>query len=108
VPREPHRLADLRSLALHREIARRVRQDPALLERVKRRVERWVETGEVSTYYARAWQELLDGPSDALFAALENDEEQARALRQASPFLGITDARRRWEIWRQTGAVGGS
>jgi hypothetical protein len=98
-----HRLAELRSLALHREVARRLRANPALLDGAKKCVESWNTSGVASSGYMRAWQEILNGPFAELLALLERDDEQATALRQASPFLGIIDARRRWEIWRSAG-----
>jgi hypothetical protein len=101
-----HRMADVRSLALHREIARRLRAQPSLLNGVRERVRAWGADASVSHHYVSAWSQLLDGPSEALFATLERDDETATALRQASPFLGILDARQRWQIWRRAGGDG--
>jgi hypothetical protein len=42
-----HRLAEERSLALHREVARRLKVDPALLETARERVQGWLESGFV-------------------------------------------------------------
>jgi hypothetical protein len=98
-----HRLADLRSLALHREVACRLRADPRLIEAAKLRVARWARERSVSSGYVTAWQGLLDGPADALLAMLERDDERATELRQVSPFSGILDARERWRIWRAAG-----
>ena len=98
-----HRLADVRSLALHREVARRLRAEPELLVGVRARVDAWRSTGSVSPHYVIAWSTILDGPHEELLALLERDDDDAAALRQATPFLGILDARQRWEIWRQAG-----
>lgn len=98
-----HRLADLRSLALHREVARRLRADPSLLGPVRARVEAWRGADFVSAHYVSAWKQLLDGSRDELLSVLERDDDAAAALRQATPFLGILDARERWRIWRQAG-----
>jgi hypothetical protein len=94
-------MADVRSLALHREIARRIRAEPGLLTAVRQRVAEWRRASSVSSHYVTTWSGLLDGPEDVLLATLERDDEAATALRQASPFLGIIDARQRWQIWRE-------
>lgn len=97
-----HRRAELRSLALHREVARRLRADPTLVDRAKA----WLEAHtEVHPHYASAWRVLLDGPLEELCALLESDDERGRDLRQASPFAFVLDARTRWAIWRSVEAM---
>jgi hypothetical protein len=103
MPPRFHRLAELRSLALHREVAARLRANPALLDKAKRCVSSWPASGAISTSYIRAWEALLDGPFEELLALLQRDDERAAALRQASPFSGLVDARRRWQILREVG-----
>lgn len=86
---DSHRLAEIRSLALHREVARRLREEPRLLGPVERRVDDWIETGQVSAYYANAWKELLEGPRGA-FRPLE----VRRQSRQRPPLCeGVRQAR---------------
>jgi hypothetical protein len=94
---DPHRLAELRSLAYHRAVAERL-ADPRVVESARARVRQWLERGHVPVY-AVAWQRLLEGPVEELRAALEADTEAFRALRQATPFAGVIDARERWRIW---------
>jgi hypothetical protein len=94
-----HPVADLTSLALHREVARRLRADPAVLERARARVLGW--GAEVHPFYRDRWLEVLDGSVDEVCAFLEADTELARDLRQASPFAGALDAPTRWRIWRE-------
>jgi hypothetical protein len=96
---DPHRLAELRSLAYHRAVAERL-GDPRVVESARARVGQWLERGHMPSY-AAAWQRLLEGPVEELRAALEADSETSRALRQASPFAGAIDARERWRIWAQ-------
>ncbi|HEY3820867.1 MAG TPA: hypothetical protein VGL81_27070 [Polyangiaceae bacterium] len=94
---DPHRLAELRSLAYHRAVAERL-GEPRVLESARARVRSWLEHGDMA-HYAREWQRLLDGPVEELREALQADEERSRALRQASPFAGAVDPRERWRIW---------
>lgn len=94
-----HRRAELKSLALHREVARRLRADPSVLERARQRVAGWGD--EVHPYYREQWAAALAGDVDAVCALLESDTEHARDLRQASPFAGALDNATRWAILRE-------
>lgn len=103
MPAVKHRLAEERSLALHREVARRLRDRPELLEVARERVRGWLETGGVPRYWAEAWDEALDGGLDEVIARITDTSENARALRQTSPFAGVLGPRERWEILRRQG-----
>lgn len=98
---DPHRLAERRSLALHRAIAERLRRDPSLLTAARARLERWAASGEIHPRYGQAWRELIAGPLEELCAALGRDDERMRALRQSTPFAGVIDPRTRWRIWAE-------
>jgi len=95
-----HRLAELRSIAYHQALAGRMAGDPQLVERARARVTQWLAEGR-APYYARRWAELLSGPLDRLRELLVADTEDARALRQSTPFAGELDPRERWRIWRE-------
>jgi hypothetical protein len=102
-----HALAEERSLALHRAVVERLRADPSLLERARRRVEGWLREGSVARPYAEAWREVLARPVDDVALFLEDRGERARQLRQASPFAGVLDPRTRWAILRRSRASEG-
>ena len=97
----PHRLNDLRSLAIHREVATRLRADPSLLAGPRRRVEQWLTSGAVHPFYARAWSGLTSGPMEDLLRLLGDESERATDLRHCSPFAGLVDPQTRWRIWKQ-------
>lgn len=101
-----HRVAEERSLALHREVARRLEERPELLEIARARVEAWCREGGAAAPWARRWRELLSRPVDEVIAAITSEGEETRALRQCSPFAGIIDPRTRWEILRRSAARG--
>ena len=96
-----HRLAEERSLALHRAVADKLASDPETLERARARVRHWLKSAEVSPHWARAWDEVLSRPLSEIRAFLVNESEEARALRQVTPFAGVIDPRTRWRIWRE-------
>lgn len=99
-----HRLAEQRSLAIHAEVARRLERDPAILDHARDVLARWISTGRISSHYAGEWQRELARPLPEIAALLLDDGERARALRQASPFVGIVGPRERWKLWRSVRA----
>jgi len=96
-----HAVAEDASLALHAAVAERLRADPSLLGRARRRVEHWLHDGTVARVYAEAWREILGRPVEEVARLLEDAGERARQLRQTSPFAGALDPRTRWAIWRR-------
>ncbi len=96
-----HRLAEERSLALHRAIADRILEDPSVLTRARERVRRWLETGDVASYWAQEWDSVLSQSVEEIRAFLVDKGEPARAMRQVTPFAGAIDPRTRWRIWRE-------
>ena len=99
-----HRVAEQRSLALHREVARRLRERPELLARARGRVEAWRRSGCVAAPWVAAWSEVLSGPLGDIVAVLTDPGERASDLRQCSPFAGALEPRERWRILRDAGA----
>jgi hypothetical protein len=96
-----HRLAEERSIAFHRRVMERIRLEPAILDRVRARVRGWIERGEPHPIYAREWARILELPGDAMAAALAEDPEHMRSLRQVTPFAGALPPKERWAIWRE-------
>ena len=89
-----------RSLALHREVAERLRRDPELLAAARERVERWLTDGSVHGAWAKAWRSILDAGLDRVIEVLTDASPAAHDLRQVSPFAGALDPRTRWTILR--------
>jgi hypothetical protein len=80
-----HRTAEERSLALHREVARRLLERPELLDRARARVQTWCREGGPSGRWAARRQELLAASVAEVAAAITADSDEACALRQCSP-----------------------
>jgi hypothetical protein len=69
--------------------------------RARARVEGWLANGgPVHPEYARRWLELLDRPLDELAAALTEDSEEMRAMRQTTPFAGALSDEERLAVIR--------
>jgi hypothetical protein len=101
---DPHRRAELRSLAYHRAIAERLSESSELLERARIRVARWRSSGEVCLDYVDAWERVLSRSIDDIRAALISESEPMMAARQSSPFAGALTPRERWELWKSVEA----
>jgi hypothetical protein len=99
---DPHRLAEERSVAYHRVIAERLRDQPAILDSARRRVQDWLVSGPAAPAAATRWAAVLAGDTTSIAAFLVERSEQADELRHSSPFAGALDPRERWRIWRET------
>ena len=99
-----HRLAEERSIAFHRKVLERLQVEPAILDRARARTRGWLHRGEPHAFYARAWARVLELPPEAMAAALVENSERMRALRQVTPFAGALPPKERWAIWRQFAA----
>lgn len=94
-----HQEIDQRSLALHRLLAKKIRQDPSLFENIKRTLVRWHKIVCTNSQpYLEQWQRLVDLGIEECLAVATEDSERANAMRQASPFCGILSNEERWEF----------
>jgi hypothetical protein len=100
-----HEIIDQRSLELHREVARGLRANPALLNVARENLNRWlIRNGADDSLVAcsREWLEILDSQTlDQIADLLTTDTQEARRLRQNSPFAGILTPSEVWEIKRR-------
>jgi hypothetical protein len=94
-----HHRIDQRSLALHRAIAEKLRERPALLEMARENLDRWSKENSRSQPYWEAWREILSGPFEDLLELLVEDSERMTALRQATPLAGVLEPKERWAIY---------
>lgn len=99
--KDPHELAESRSLALHRAIADRLASEPGLVARARERLNHWAGVGQIHPEYAAQWRKLLDGPVASLVAAMTEPGEAGRSLRHSTPFTFVIAPAERWEIWRR-------
>jgi hypothetical protein len=89
-----HRVADLHSLAYHRLVAERL--DPVMVDKARRRLDRWVRDERIHPEWAHEWEKILSMPSARIAKELRADTPRARELRQTSPFAGaLTEHERR-------------
>ena len=77
-----HAVSEDLSLELHRAVAKRLLEDPAVVERARERVHEWLRDGSVARPYAEAWRDILAGPIEAIASFLVDTGERARQMRQ--------------------------
>ena len=90
-----------RSLALHEEVARRLLEHPAMIDRARSKLEEWIGRGGRALPLLLRWREVLAGSPDQVAALLRDPSEDAAWLRSASPFAGVLDTRTRLAILRR-------
>ena len=97
-----HQRIDERSLAFGRLIAARVVADPALVDRARATLRRWMLTcspGVRVTF--DEWMRTLDGPIGGVLDLLTSGDERATRLRQSNPFVGVLTTGERHDVIRQ-------
>ncbi len=95
------RSAELRSLAYHRAVARRLDRRTAAMALAL--VLYWRDSGSIDPRYAEQWKEILEGPLAGVRKALEDEGPRSRDLRQNSPFSGILSEAERRKIVAEIG-----
>jgi len=82
--------SDERSIALHREIASKLRTYSRLWDIPKRNIAKWKTRRGRLTPAMREWDRILDtNTKEQILFILESDSEQSVRLRSSSPFTGI-------------------
>ncbi len=89
-----HGRAELRSLAYHRALARRLSR-PMIADALHT-LWTWRDQGKIDSRYADGWEDVLGKPVDEVRRIIGHDGGAARDLRQNSPFAGmLSEAERR-------------
>jgi hypothetical protein len=99
-----HSRLDERSLALHRLVAEKLLDDPALLDRARGNLRRWQESNGSPSPALAEWQQILTGTADQVARFLVERSERATRLRQSSPFTGILSEPERLAIYESHSA----
>ena len=93
---------DRRSLGYHRMIAVKLLEDPVpVIAKARTNLARMrgVDLSGRSSRYLDAWDRLLDGDEYELVGTLLDPSEQARDLRQVSPFAGVLTPEERAQVY---------
>lgn len=91
-----HDTADRRSLAYHQAIAERL--DDGLIAEARDRVDHLTAQGHMHPAYAERWRAILGQPIDQIAEVISAESQDARDLRQNSPFAGVLNEHERRHI----------
>ncbi len=91
-----HRQAQLRGLAYHRALAKRL--TARMVSDARQVLAGWELEGHINPVYASAWRGLLAKPVNEVRRQLGADTPQMADLRQNSPFAGMLTERERQAV----------
>lgn len=91
-----HDTANRRGLAYHQAIAERL--DDGLVAEAQERVDQLTAEGHMHPGYAERWRAILGLPIAQIADAISADSQEARDLRQNSPFAGVLNEHERRHI----------
>jgi hypothetical protein len=99
-PYSDHGRLDLRSLAMHTVIARKLARDPRLLAVGQENLKRWSQRrGGDMPAWLKEWEAILEQPWREVAALITELSPRATRLRQSSPFAGVLTAQERKRIY---------
>lgn len=93
-----------RVLAEHLAVAERLRTDPRnVLNYAMGNIARWSSgfAPDRRPGWLNEWDQLLNGPLDALIVAVTADDDVGSHLRETSPFVGLLTFQERLEVLRR-------
>lgn len=96
-----HEWIDARSLALARATAEKLRRDPARFVVVVENLQRWRQQMQPWPAALQEWADILTQGQSAAIAALTEDSERGRRLRQSNPFAGVLTPQERNAIFTE-------
>lgn len=99
-PAHGHGTAERRSRTYHAIVAERL--DERTIEDARATVERLVAEGHIRESYAERWRTLLSRPLAEVASVISADTQDARDLRQNSPFAGVLNEQERRQIIETT------
>jgi len=104
-----HDLIDQRSLDLNRLVAKKIRQQPELMNLVRAKLDRTLAESYLSESCKDAlceWQTIFSLKSfEEILEILVEDSDEGQRLRQSTPFSGILSQQERREIFRRYQSV---
>jgi len=89
-----------KSLAYHRVVAEKLRDNPTLVEIARNRLQWYRSKNPPGGAYYDAWERLLAGPLAVLIETMTSPSDEACALRQENPFVDLVSQPERARIYR--------
>lgn len=101
-----HQKIDRRSIALHRVVAKKLSENPSLVQDVVKWIDEQLSRGSVHSattkYWLKCWKELIETRSvEELCALLVSPCEEMTRMRQSTPFVNVLSQEERRRVFRQ-------
>lgn len=94
--------ADIRSKSLHKEIIKKLREDPGLWEIPIKNLKKWKVMKGGLTPALLEWEDILKSyAKEQIISMLESDSGESTRLRSSSPFAGILTETERRKIFNR-------
>lgn len=89
-----HQWIDLVDLAMHRAVARKIRNQPKLFHRARRTLAQWERVKRACPPPLREWKQILDSNDmNMVLRIITRKDDEGQRLRSISPFCGILTQR---------------
>jgi len=99
-PKLSHQWIDLVDLAMHRAIARKIRQRPRLYQRAQRTLARWERAKRACPPPLREWKQILHhNDMKTVLRLLTRADDEGQRLRSTAPFCGILTDQEVRSVW---------
>jgi len=93
-------ISDLRSLKLHKAIAKKLRANNRLWDIPLMNLEKWKDSNSNLPYALAEWKQIiLYNSKEEIYQILEGSSQRAKQLRSSSPFTGILTDMERTQIF---------
>ncbi len=92
--------SDRRSLSIHRQVVKRLLDNPSLWEVPLRNLDRWEQNSGGLSVLQQTWKRILTTESqETIINRLLSRSNESTLLRSSSPFVGIIDPETREKIF---------
>lgn len=98
---EKYLKSDFRSLELHSLIAKKLEEDPSLVQIAIANIARWKKQNDFPQPYLDEWLEIINSGQESLLNFLRSTSYDGQRLRSSSPFPGILTSQERNEIFER-------
>ena len=94
--------SDRRSLSIHRQVVKRLLEDPSLWEVPLRNLDSWEQNNGGLSVIQQIWKRILTTESqETIIKRLLSRSKESTHLRSSSPFVGIIDPETREKIFKR-------
>ena len=95
-PKWSHQWLDALDLDMARQIAKKIRRQPALYQNALDTLQHWKEIKKPAPLALREWDRIIKrNPVGRVLEILTQDNDEGQRLRQSDPFCGILTERER-------------